>query len=251
METFNPFSLNNKTVLVTGASSGIGQQVAISCSKMGANVVITGRNKERLEETYNLLSKGNHVQILAELMDPEERNKFAETVPPLDGIAHCAGIVGPTPVKFIEEKHIRNMIGHNFEMPVLLAGRLLRNKKINKNASFVFMSSIASQFPYIGGGLYSSSKSALEAYSRNLAFEHSKQGIRSNTLVLAMVATPIYEKTKQGMYSWNADNYDELYPLGIGKPEDVANAAIYLLSDASRWVTGVNIILDGGFSIDK
>lgn len=244
-----PFHLDNKTVLVTGASSGIGRQIAISCSAMGATVVITGRDKERLNETYTQLKGKGHIQLTCELLNEEERTKFAETIPALDGVVHCAGIVSPTPTKYIEEKHIRQVMGTNFELAVLLTGRLMRSKKINHNASFVFMSSISAHYPYNGGSLYTASKAAIEAYSKNLAFENYTRGIRSNCLSPAMVDTPIYEQTKVGMYGATPDSYPNLYPLGIGKPEDVANAAIFLLSEASKWITGTNMLLDGGYSL--
>ena len=244
-----PFHLNNKTILVTGASSGIGRQIAISCSNMGAKVVITGRDKKRLNETFGQLKEEGHFQMVCDLLVEDERIKFCEAIPALDGVVHCAGIVSPVPTKYIEEKHIKQVMGSNFEISVLLTGRLMRSKKINQNASFVFMSSISSHYPYNGGALYTASKAAIEAYSKNLAFENYTRGIRSNCLAPAMVDTPIYEKTKEGMYGVNPEKYPSLYPLGIGKPEDVANAAIFLLSDASRWITGTNLLLDGGYSL--
>ena len=244
----NPFQLNNKTVLVTGASSGIGRQVAISCSGMGAKVVITGRDKERLNDTFKQLHGEGHTQLTADLLNEEERTKFANAVPELDGVVHCAGIVSPVLAKYLEEKHFRHIMGSNFEIPVLLTGKLMRGKKINKGASFVFMSSVASKFPYNGGTLYSAAKAALEAYSRNLAFENYNRGVRSNCIVCAMIDTPMYEETIKGM-QYTPEQYASRYPLGIGKTEDVANAVIYLLSEASRWVTGTELKLDGGYTL--
>lgn len=244
----NPFQLNNRTVLVTGASSGIGRQVAISCSEIGARVVITGRDRDRLNDTYKQLRGNNHLQFTADLLNEAERAKFAESVPELDGVVHCAGIVSPVLAKYIEEKHIRHVIGSNFEIPMLLTGKLMRSKKINKGASFVFISSVASKFPYNGGTLYSAAKAALEAYSRNLAFENYNRGVRSNCIVSAMIDTPMYEETIKGM-QFTPEQYASRYPLGIGKTEDVANAVIFFLSDASRWVTGSELKLDGGYTL--
>ncbi|MGP8214213.1 MAG: SDR family NAD(P)-dependent oxidoreductase [Bacteroidia bacterium] len=244
-----PFHLTGKTILVTGASSGIGRQIAISCSNMDAKVVITGRDKDRLDETFKQLKGTGHVQLICNLLSEDERIKFCEAIPALDGVVHCAGIVSPTPAKYIEEKHIRQVMGSNFEISVLLTGRLMRCNKINRNASFVFMSSISAHYPYNGGSLYTASKAAIEAYSKNLAFENYTRGIRSNCLAPAMVETPIYEQTKVGMYGADPEKYPSLYPLGIGKPEDVANAAIFLLSDASKWITGTELLMDGGYSL--
>lgn len=246
-----PFHLHNKTVLVTGASSGIGKQVAISCSAMGAKVVITGRDKKRLAETFSLLQGEGHSQFSCDLTDENQRNQFLDQVPALDGFVHSAGIVLPVPVKFIAEKHIKQVMGVNFESAVLSVARLLKNKKLNDKASLVFFSSISVNYPYAGGALYTASKGAIEAYSKNLAIEIIPKKMRSNVIVPAMVKTPLYEETKnQSMYR-SPEEYESKYPLGLGLPEDVANAAIYLLSDASRWVTGINLTLDGGFSIVK
>jgi len=247
----SPFHLTNKTILVSGASSGIGKQVAISCSAMGAKVIITGRDEKRLAETYSLLQGKGHSQFTCDLLDENQRNQMLDNINAIDGFVHSAGIVLPVPVKFIAEKHVRQIMGVNFESAVFSVARLLKSKKLNDKASFVFFSSISVNYPYAGGSLYSASKGAIEAYSKNLAIEILPKKMRSNVIVPAMVKTPLYEETKnQSMYR-NPEEYESKYPLGIGEPEDIANAAIYLLSDASKWVTGINLTLDGGFSIVK
>jgi len=246
-----PFHLHNKTILVTGASSGIGRQVAISCSMMGAKVVITGRDETRLAETYAKLIGEGHSKFVCDLMEENQRNNFLDGIPVIDGFVHSAGVVAPVPVKFIAEKHIRHIMGVNFESAVLSVGCLLKSKKLNDKASLVFFSSISVSYPYAGGALYTASKGAIEAYSKNLAIEILPKKMRSNVIVPAMVKTPLYEETKnQSMYR-SPEEYESKYPLGLGMPEDVANAVIYLLSEASRWVTGINLTLDGGFSIVK
>jgi NAD(P)-dependent dehydrogenase (short-subunit alcohol dehydrogenase family) len=246
-----PFHLNNKTVLVTGASSGIGKQVAISCSAMGAKVIITGRDEKRLAETYSSLQGKGHSQFPCDLMDESQRNNLLDNVSAIDGFVHSAGVVLPVPVKFIAEKHLRHIMGVNFESAVLSVARLLKSKKLNDSASLIFFSSISVNYPYAGGAVYSASKGAIEAYSKNLAIEILPKKIRSNVIVPAMVKTPLYEETKnQSMYR-SPEEYESKYPLGLGMPEDVANATVYLLSDAARWVTGTTLTLDGGFSIVK
>ena len=244
----NPFTLNAKTILITGASSGIGKQAAILCSEMGAKVCITGRDKKRLAETFQLLNGRGHYQATCDLVNENERTAFIESLPNIDGLVHCAGIIMPMPVKFIEDKHIQQVMGTNFNSAVLLVSRLLKTKKLNKNSSLVFISSIAAHFPYIGGALYNSSKAAIEAYSRNIAQEMSGMGLRSNCIVPAMVDTPMYEETLKGI-KLTHEEYSAKYPLGIGKPEDIANAAIFLLSEAARWITGTNLLIDGGYAL--
>jgi NAD(P)-dependent dehydrogenase (short-subunit alcohol dehydrogenase family) len=246
-----PFHLHNKTILVTGASSGIGRQVAISCSAMGAKLVITGRDEKRLAETFSLLQGEEHSQFICDLTDENQRNEMLDKIPIVDGFVHSAGVVLPVPVKFIAEKHLRHIMGVNFESAVLSVAGLLKNKKLNDKASLVFFSSISVSYPYAGGALYTASKGAIEAYSKNLAIEILPKKMRSNVIVPAMVKTPLYEETKnQSMYR-SPEEYESKYPLGLGEPGDVANAAIYLLSEASKWVTGINLTLDGGFSIVK
>src|SRR5581483_3161803 len=144
------FQLNNKNILVTGASSGIGKQVAISCSEMGARVFITGRDKNRLNETFQSLKGKDHFQATCDLVNENERAAFIESLPAMDGLVHCVGIVMPMPVKFVEDKHIQHVMETNFNSAVLLVSKLLRAKKLNKNSSLVFISSIAAHFPYIG-----------------------------------------------------------------------------------------------------
>ncbi len=236
---------------MTGASSGIGRQVAISCSAMGATVVISGRDEKRLNETFTSLEGQGHSQFTADLVDEKQRDALVDALPNIDGVVHSAGIVSPVPIKFIAEKHIHSIMAVNFDSAVLMIARMLKNKKLNEKTSLVFFSSVSVNYPYTGGALYSASKGAIEAYSKSLALEIYPKKMRSNVIIPAMVKTPLYEETiNQGMYR-NVEEYESKYPLGIGKPEDIANAAIYLLSEASSWVTGTTLLLDGGFTIGK
>lgn len=243
----NPFQLNNKTILITGASSGIGKQAAISMSEMGANVVITGRDQKRLNETFQLLKGKNNSQFSADLLVQEELKNMVEQLPQLDGVFNCAGIVKPFPIKFISAEVLDEVFKINFNAQVLLMAQLTRQKKINKNASIVFSSSIAAAHPYKGGALYSSSKAALETYSKVIGLEFSNLGIRSNCIASAMVKTPMFDTAEHQGTKERMDEHIKKYPLGVGMPSDVTNAAIFLLSDASRWMTGQTITLDGGF----
>ena len=175
-----PFHLTNKNILVTGASSGIGRQVAISASQMGANVIITGRNEERLLETFHQLSGNKNMQLIADLLLEKEINKLVEQLPQLDGIVHCSGFVKPFPIKFLTADKIAETFEVNYNAQVILMAQISRKKKINKHASIVFSSSISANHPHKGGTLYASSKAALESFSKVLALEFSFMGIRSN-----------------------------------------------------------------------
>ena len=245
------FHLHNKTILITGASSGIGQQTAINISEMGGTVILTGRNSENLNRTLSLLKGDNHKIISADLLIDNERNELIEKLPQLDGIVHSAGTVNPFPIKFIDQTKINETLNINYEIPVLLMAGILRKKKLNAKASIVFLSSISGQHPHKGGALYASSKAAIEAFSKVVALETYPQGIRSNCISPAMVKTPMYEVAEKCMSKESMDEHVKQYPLGVGYSEDIANSIIFLLSDASRWITGINITLDGGFLLEK
>ncbi len=241
--------LTGKKVLITGASSGIGRQTSILASQLGAKLIITGRNEPRLSETLDLLSGQGHKSFAADLTESESINNLVDKLPEIDGLVHSAGIVGPTPVKFIRPENINKMYGINFEAPVLLTARILMKKKINDNASIVFLSTVATQMPYFGGALYNSSKSAIETFSKSVALEHVKRGIRSNCLSPGLVNTPLIQnKTSEGqmeLIDESLGRYLKKYPMGIGEPSDVANAIIFFLSDESRWISGTNLTMGG------
>ncbi len=242
----NEFTLKGKTILVTGASSGIGRYAAAVIAEYGGDLFITGRDPQRLRESFQFLPSGNHSQLTADLTVESEMDKLVKSLPALNGILHCAGIVGPLPAKFITGKDIDHMFGINYIVPVTLTSRLLREKKLAAGCSVLFMSSIATKNPYFGGALYSGAKAALEAYSKTLALEQVSRGIRSNCLMAGLVDTPMIVNPSEGNMQEEAlERYLKRYPLGVGKPSDVAGAIVYFLSDASKWVTGTSLILGG------
>lgn len=248
---YNPFSLENKSVLVTGASSGIGRAIAIECSKMGAKVLLTARNKERLEETLNCMKNPEqHTIVLADLFKEEDLTNIANRVSePLDGIVQCAGFTIPKPFRFISEKDLGNIMGVNFKAPVLLTQQLLKKKKMRKGCSVVFISSISGVWvSSIGGSLYSASKGAINGMVKAMAIELATNDIRVNTINPGMINTHIFDNGEITEEQLKEDV--KHYPLKrYGEPEEVAYAAVYLLSDASRWMTGSNILIDGGYTL--
>ncbi len=244
----NPFSLAHKTILVTGASSGIGAEAARMISKSGARVIITARNEERLKATFNSLEGSNHGYVLADLTNEEDIKNLIDQIDHLDGVVHSSGIVRPFPIKFIGAKQIDEMYGANYYGPVVLTSKLFRAKKINAGASLVFMSSISSKFPHKGGALYSGSKAALNSFSKTIALEYAPQKIRSNVISAAMVRTPLFDEAEKAISKEMMDKHGEDYPLGFGDPEDIGHAILFLLSGGSRWITGTEIVMDGGLS---
>jgi len=242
---FNPFSLNGKTILVTGASSGIGRATAILCSQMGARVVITGRNEARLQETLDSLSGEGNIQIAADLTDEGLRKRLVEEIPALDGIVHCAGIGHRKPCKAINAEDIATVMNANFNAAVLLQACLLAKKKVNKGSSIVFVSSRTAEIPTVANALYSASKGALKSYAKCLSLELAPRAVRVNCICPAMVWTPLV--LNEGVTEGELQAEQAKYPLKrYGKPKDIANLAVFLLSDASSWMTGSCIDITGG-----
>ncbi len=243
--TFNPFSLAGKTILVTGASSGIGQSIAVTVSKMGGKVIISGRSKEKLQHTLSMMQGDENLIISADLSLQSDIDTLTTEVPQLDGVVHCAGIGHRMPAKMITEKDVDVVMKANFYGAVLLQATLLRQKKINKNSSIVFIASKSVDYPSMGNSIYSASKGALIAYSKCLALELSPRGIRVNCISPAMVWTDLILQNEITIEQLKES--EKNYPLKrYGKPEDVANLAVYLLSDASSWMTNSCIDITGG-----
>lgn len=244
---YNPYSLEGKTVLITGASSGIGQTTAIECSKMGAKVIITARNEDRLKETLGLLEGESHQYIVADLSKTEDIEHLISQIPIIDGCVNNAGFNVLQLVPFIKEENTTSIFQTNVIAPIFLTHLLVKNKKISKNSSIVFSSSIAGKgICTPGNSLYSSTKGALSAFMKNAALDLAPKKIRCNAVLPGMVETPLKEgKTAITEEQWEINK--QLYPLKrFGSPQDIAYAIIYLLSDASSWVTGSELVIDGG-----
>lgn len=238
-------NLTGKSILVTGASSGLGKHTAISLSEREAKVFITGRNPDRLQETLNLLKGEGHTSFPADLTDEKQIEEMAKEIFPLDGVVHFAGITSHMPARLIGIKQITEVFGVNFLAPVLLTRHLISKRKINKNASIIFISSIATKLPYFGGGIYISSKTALEGYARTLALELAPDRIRVNVISPAVIHTAMLDKTAETISDEGLEKLRAVHPLGFGSPDDVAGMASFLLSDRSRWITGENIRMGG------
>ncbi|MCH5308519.1 MAG: SDR family oxidoreductase [Prevotella sp.] len=245
MIDFNPFSLDNKKILVTGASSGIGRGIAIACSKMGGDIILNGRNYQKLKETQALLNQGEHRVMVADLTNHNSICQMMAEMPVLDGVVHCAGVGQRVLCKTATEDDINFVMDVNFKAPVLLQTELLKHKKIGKGASIVFIASIATWSPSIGNAFYSASKGAITSYANCLSLELAPRKVRVNCISPAMVWTDLIFQESVDEEQLKAD--EQKYPLKrYGTPEDIANLAIYMLSDASMWMTGSNVKISGG-----
>lgn len=247
--TYNPFSLEGKTILVTGASSGIGKATAIECAKMGAKVVITGRNEERLQEVFNSLEGEGHIQILADLSNDEDILYLVKELPVLNGCVNNAGYNIMSVIQFIKKDNLDHIMNVNLTAPIMLTHLLVKNKKIAKDSSIVFTSSISARGRNsVGNSMYSATKGGLSSFMKNAALELAAKRIRCNAVLPGMVETPLKEgKSNITEEQWEINR--QLYPLKrFGKPEEIAYGIIYLLSDASAWVTGTELVIDGGMT---
>jgi len=245
----NPFSLEGKTILVTGASSGIGRAIAIECSKMGAKLIITARNEERLNETLSQMEGSGHSIIIADLNNEKDRQTLIEQSPNLNGLVNCAGLINTLPFQFVTEDILKSVMNVNFTAPVLISIELIKRKKILKNSSIVFISSISGVLCVaVANSIYSASKGAINGMAKNMAVDLASKGIRVNSVNPGMIETHIFDAGTVTPEQLEEDK--KRYPLKRhGKPEEVAYAVIYLLSDASSWVTGSNLVIDGGYTL--
>lgn len=246
---YNPFSLSGKTILVTGASSGIGQETAIQCSKMGAKTIIVGRNEARLQNTYSHLEGDGHRKVVVELSEQEELESLVGQLPVLDGIVLCAGIGITKPFQFSTREDYDKVFNVNYFATVELLRLLVKKKMLLKGSSVVFVSSIGGVRSFNpGNGVYGASKAAINSTMKFCALELAPKKIRVNSVNPGMVNTKLINPNTISEEQLKANM--ERYPLKrYGEPYDVAYGIIYLLSDASNWITGHSLVIDGGLTI--
>jgi NAD(P)-dependent dehydrogenase (short-subunit alcohol dehydrogenase family) len=251
---FNMYSLIGKSVLVTGASSGIGKEISINLSKAGVNVIILGRNAERLDITFNLLSsecKKERNKIISDLTEESNIKETVEKLDNIDAVIHCAGIGRYVPLKYYNNTLLEEFYKINVFAPLLLTKELIKKRKINDGGSIIFISSVMSIIGAKANGIYASTKSALLGAVKCLALELAPNKIRINCISPALVKTPLLDSgiDKGGISQTEYDKDILKHPLGIGMPSDISNVCHFLISDEARWITGTNIIIDGGYSL--
>lgn len=248
----NPFSLSGKNILITGASSGIGRQCAITASALGAHVILLGRSSERLQETADLLSSNQYKLLAIDITAYEETTlgleKLLDTLK-IDGIIHAAGISTTLPLRNITPEKLHPFFETNVFAALNITKLVTKTKFANPNGmSIVFIASVMGIVGELGKTTYSLTKGALVAGAKSLALELAHKKIRVNCVLPGVVESPM---SASAVYAQDAASYDKIksyHPIGLGKPEDVANACVFLLSDGSRWITGTNLIVDGGYT---
>lgn len=245
----NPFLLSDKQVLVTGAASGIGRSTAVLCARLGAHVTITDLNGEQLETTFGSLEGSGHQMVTADLTQEEDLQNLIITLPKLDGVVCNAGIIKTILAQFAEKSDIERILNVNTIAPIYLTKLLLGNKKLNKGSSIVYTSSMGGVYNgAIGNGLYGASKAALSGFVKSLALEVAPREIRVNTVNPGITETNIYSNSSITPEQLELEK--SRYPLKrFGKPEEIACAIVFLLSNASKWMTGSSLLIDGGCSL--
>lgn len=246
--------MKGKNILITGASSGIGKACALACSQLDANLILCGRNERNLKHTFNELEGiGQHSMYVFDLLNEEKVIEIVDLVRKdtgiLHGVVHSAGISTTLPLRMIKQEKLVSYFQVNVAAAIELTKRLTKKSFIaSTGASVVFISSVMGTVGEAGKITYSATKGALIAASKSMAIELAPRGIRINCISPGVVNTPM---SQEAVYSQNEEERNKieaLHPLGIGTPEDVANTCVFLLSDASRWITGANLFVDGGYT---
>lgn len=252
MEQFNPFSLSGKKIIVTGASSGIGQRCAIDISRMGATVIMIARNRDRLAQTLVQTEGEGNITISADLTDfkfiPHIVESITDAVGKVDGLVNCAGISTTLPLKLLSYEKLDEFFKANVYSAIELTREVTKVKHMNAGGSIILFSSIMGCVGESGKSLYSMTKGALISAARSLACELAKRQIRVNCVSPGAIQTPINENLPHMADPEQKKLLEDKHLLGLGRTSDISSACIYLLSDASRWMTGQNLIIDGGYT---
>lgn len=249
----NPLDMTGRRVLVTGASSGLGRAIAMLLSQLGAELVLVARNPERLEQTRASLTGAGHTVAPRDLADdpdgiPKWIKSLAAETGPLHGLVHSAGVVALLPLRVLSTARLQGIMAVNFTAGLMLIKGLRQRGVVAAPASAVLLGSITGLIGQPGLAAYSASKGALFAMTRSLALELAPEGIRVNALAPGIVRTEMAQQSQDELPAESFANLESGHPLGLGEPEDVAHAAAFLLSDASKWITGTSLVVDGGYT---
>lgn len=249
----NPMQLTGRRILVTGASAGIGRATAILLSQLGASVISVGRNQERLQQTQKQLAPGNHAATVIDLSDldaiPRQMQDLVAKEGQLNGLVHAAGMQMTLPLKMLAVSKWREMLLINTEASLVLA-QAFQSKDVcaTSGGAIVFISSVLGQVGAPGRSVYSLTKGALDAMAKSLALELAPRKIRVNCVAPAFVRTAMYEEMARFWSSTQQMKVENDHPLGLGAPEDIANAVAFLIADTGRWITGSTLVVDGGYT---
>ncbi len=248
----NPMDLGGRTILVTGASSGIGREAAVLLSQLNARVVLTARNEERLSATLSALHNDGHWAEPFDLSRTEEIPKWVQGVAaktgPLDAIVHAAGKQSTMPISIVNEQSVDDLVRTNLYSAIMLARGFSQKNCYVRGGSLIFLSSVVAIAAKPAIAVYAATKSALLGMAKSLALELAPQGIRVNCVAPGFVETEMLDELRSVLTDEQMDGLRGSHPLGFGTPRDVANAIAFLLAETGRWITGTTLVLDGGYS---
>jgi NAD(P)-dependent dehydrogenase (short-subunit alcohol dehydrogenase family) len=248
----NPMDLTGRTVLVTGASSGLGRAICVLVSRLGGRVVLVARNSDRLSETLSLMDAGEHRLEPFDLHDldtiPEWMKQLCSEAGPLDGLVHSAGLHATLPVRVLKPSRLDELMKINFSAAVALTKGFRQRGVRAEQSSVVYLASVAALTGASGNAPYSASKGALVSMCRSLAMELAAEQIRVNCVAPGHVPTAMAAKVEQVLDESHIKAIEDMHPLGLGRPDDVASAVAFLLADSGRWITGTTLVVDGGYT---
>lgn len=247
-----PFSLEGHRILVTGASGGLGRATAVLAGRMGAQVILTGRDGARLEETRALLDGTGHGVEVRDLGDtaaiPAWMAGLCARYGPLTGLAHAAGIQIVRPLRILDDAVLNETMAANLNTALALTKGFRQKTVCASGGSIVLFSSVMALAGQPGQAAYSASKGALVSMCRSLALELARDGIRINCAAPGLVETGMSTRLRETLPAAQYDAVKAMHPLGLGVPENIAAPVVFLLSSASAWITGTTLVIDGGYT---
>lgn len=240
----NDFIVSGGNYLVTGAASGIGKEVVKLLINSSNRVLAVDKAYDKLNLLLNEINSDSLRILHGDITGSEVREKILAYHGKFDGVVNSAGIIKLVPFKFIKEDQLIDMDKNNYIAPIILNSHLLKKGKINPGGSIIFLSSIMSVISTPTNAIYTGTKAALAAVTKTIALEVAPLNIRVNSISPGFVKTPMLDFIR---LQTDIKMAEENHPLGFGDPGDVANAVMFLLSKAARWITGTNLIIDGGY----
>ncbi len=249
--SLNPLDMSEQTVLVSGASAGIGRAVCLLLSQLGARLILNGRNEEGLQHTLDLLAGDKHVKAPFDLSQTDALadwvSGLAKEHGPIKGYVHCAGIQVTQSIRAFDQAFFDQTMQTNLASALAIAKGFRKKRDKSVQGSIVLVASIAGLIGQPGNIVYGASKAALIGATRGLSMELLRDNIRVNCVAPALVETDMAEKTRQSMTPAQFKYIEDQHPMGIGQPEDVAHAIAFLLSDSARWINAVCLPVEGGY----